>query len=131
MKTLILITMVFLHIMDDFYLQGILAQMKQKKWWEKQTTDEQYKHDYIAALIIHGFSWSFMVHLPFAGLIVLLDMFEEVSVLVLSLIAHAALHAFIDHFKANKHAINLIEDQLFHTTQVWTIFATTVIAIYG
>ncbi len=131
MKTLILITMVFLHIMDDFYLQGILAQMKQKKWWEKQTTDEQYKHDYIAALIIHGFSWSFMVHLPFTGLIVLLDRFEEISALVISLIIHAALHAFIDHFKANKHAINLIEDQMFHTTQVWTIFATTMIAIYG
>lgn len=131
MKALILITMVFLHIMDDFYLQGILAQMKQKKWWEKQTTDEQYKHDYIAALIVHGFSWSFMVHLPFTGLIVLLDSFEDVSVLVLSLIVHAAVHALIDHFKANKHAINLIEDQLLHATQIWVIFATTVIALYG
>ena len=131
MKTLILITMVFLHIMDDFYLQGILAQMKQKKWWEKQTTDEQYKHDYIAALIVHGFSWSFMVHLPFTGLIVLLDSFEDVSVLVLSLIVHAAVHALIDHFKANKHAINLIEDQSLHATQIWVIFATTVIALFG
>lgn len=131
MKTLILITMVFLHIMDDFYLQGVLAQMKQRKWWEEQTTDKQYKHDYIAALIIHGFSWSFMVHLPFTGLIVLLDRFEDVSVLVLSLTAHAAVHALIDHFKANKHVINLIEDQLFHATQVWVIFATMVIAIYG
>lgn len=131
MKILILITMVFLHIMDDFYLQGILAQMKQKKWWEEQTTDEQYKHDYIAALIIHGFSWSFMVHLPFTGLIVLLDRFEDVLVLVLSLIAHAAVHTLIDHFKANEHAINLIEDQFFHVTQIWVIFATMIIALFG
>lgn len=131
MKTLILITMVFLHIMDDFYLQGVLAQMKQKKWWSMQESPEDHKHDYIAALIIHGFSWSFMVHLPFAGLIVLLDRFEDVSVLVLSLTVHAAVHAFIDHLKTNKHAINLIEDQLFHATQIWVIFATMVIALFG
>ena len=32
----ILFAMIFAHIVDDFYLQGILAKMKQKDWWEKQ-----------------------------------------------------------------------------------------------
>ena len=32
---LILIGMFFLHIVDDYYLQGCLAQMKQQSWWEK------------------------------------------------------------------------------------------------
>lgn len=131
MRVLLLLTMVFLHIVDDFYLQGILAQMKQKKWWKAQEDYEDHRHDYIAALIAHGFSWSFMVHLPFAGLIVLLNMFQYASVLALSLLTHAVVHAVIDHFKANKHVINLIEDQIFHLTQVWVIFATMVIALYG
>ena len=30
-----LLFMVFLHIVDDYYLQGILASMKQKQWWLK------------------------------------------------------------------------------------------------
>ena len=29
-----LLTMIFLHIVDDYYLQGVLAKMKQRKWWE-------------------------------------------------------------------------------------------------
>lgn len=31
-KLLILATMIFCHIADDYYLQGILAQMKQRSW---------------------------------------------------------------------------------------------------
>ena len=62
--TFILMCMVFMHIVDDFYLQGILANMKQKSWWEKNAPQEMYKNDYLMALIIHGYSWSFMIHLP-------------------------------------------------------------------
>ena len=35
MKYIILIIMIFLHIVDDFYLQGVLAKFKQKDWWKE------------------------------------------------------------------------------------------------
>ena len=42
----ILILMLFAHIVDDYYLQGWLASVKQKKWWEKNAPDKLYKFDY-------------------------------------------------------------------------------------
>lgn len=30
----LLLLMIFAHIIDDYYLQGILAHMKQKVWWD-------------------------------------------------------------------------------------------------
>jgi len=30
----LLLLMLLAHIADDFYLQSILANMKQKRWWE-------------------------------------------------------------------------------------------------
>lgn len=128
MKALILLTMIFLHIVDDFYLQGILAKMKTKAWWKDQHGSE--KRDYIAALIIHGFSWSFMVHLPFMGLIVLCDLFGYSSVLVLSMIIHAVLHAIIDHEKANNHWLDFTDDQLLHMSQIAVIWTTAVLALF-
>jgi hypothetical protein len=56
--------MLFCHIVDDYYLQGILALMKQKTWWKKQTLNSLYKYDYIMALCEHAFSWTFMIFLP-------------------------------------------------------------------
>lgn len=29
----VLLMMLFLHILDDFHLQGCLANLKQKSWW--------------------------------------------------------------------------------------------------
>ena len=46
-SVLILFAMIFCHIVDDYYLQGILASMKQKAWWQKQESYcEKYKYDY-------------------------------------------------------------------------------------
>lgn len=56
-----ILAMVFCHIVDDYYLQGCLASMKQKKWWQENTPQKLYKYDYIVALIMHSMSWSFMV----------------------------------------------------------------------
>lgn len=55
---IILFSMIFLHILDDFCLQGIMASMKQKSWWQKDSVGSQpkYKNDYIAALFAHSFS---------------------------------------------------------------------------
>ncbi len=48
----VLLSMIFLHIVDDYYLQGILASMKQKSWWEENAPQRLYKYDYIVALTI-------------------------------------------------------------------------------
>ena len=91
---LIFFTMCFCHIADDYYLQGILASMKQKNWWTKQESyEDKYKYDYIVALIMHAFSWSFMILIPFF-LLGLPPIF-----LVITLILNGTIHAFIDDLK--------------------------------
>ena len=37
-KAFIFIAMALLHILEDFHLQGILANMKQKSWWQSECT---------------------------------------------------------------------------------------------
>lgn len=124
MKVLIFLTNIFLHIVDDFYLQGIMANMKQKKWWQEQTQDPKYKNDYIVVLCLHGFSWAFITHLVYLALFALnsnnraLEQFIIYSVLI-----NACIHAFIDNLKANKFKINLVQDQLLHIIQIGVTFA--------
>ena len=60
----IILCMIFCHIIADYNLQGWLASAKQKSYWEKNAPDQMYKHDYICALIMHSFSWTFMIMLP-------------------------------------------------------------------
>ena len=62
----IILAMIFCHIVDDYYLQGGLTSMKQKKWWQENAPQKLYKYDYIVALIMHSMSWSFMIMLPIA-----------------------------------------------------------------
>lgn len=121
---LILLTMIFFHIIDDYYLQGILASLKQKEWWEKNAPDELYKNDYKMALFMHAFSWSFMIMLP-------LVVYAYISGLTLKIgnvfwyIINLAIHAYVDNLKANKGKINLIQDQLIHLIQIvvtWGVF---------
>ena len=110
----ILFAMIFMHIVDDFYLQqGILSKLKQKDWWKKQDEyKDLYKYDYIVALFIHGFSWSFMIMLPF-----IIFGFMHWSILFF-ICFNAPLHAYIDHYKANRKEINLIADQVCHLNQI-------------
>ena len=67
-----LILMFFLHIVDDFYLQGILAKLKQIGWWKKNAPNPLYRYDYIVGLVVHSFSWAFMIMLPFRLFILLM-----------------------------------------------------------
>ena len=62
-KFIILLSMIFCHIVDDYYLQGWLASAKQKQWWVNNSPDLMYKYDYLMALFMHSFSWSFMIML--------------------------------------------------------------------
>lgn len=113
---MIFLAMIFLHIVDDYYLQGILAQMKQKKFWKEQAPDELYKYDYIWALIMHAFSWTFMIMLPLIFVNPISPAFYVIFVVNL------AVHAYVDNLKANKHKINLWQDQLIHLTQIILTF---------
>ena len=124
-KIIILLTMLFLHIVDDFYLQGILAQLKQKKWWEENAPKELYKNDYIIALLEHSFSWTFMIFLPIIVNYLFFNLEVNTMSFVIAFLFNLSLHAAVDHFKANLLVLNLIQDQLIHIMQivlVWIIF---------
>jgi hypothetical protein len=110
----ILLLMLFVHIVDDFYLQGILANMKQKRWWEhSEWYKPLYKNDYKMALLIHSMSWSIMILLP------CMIMYEISGLMLLgTFIINAVIHYYIDDLKANRGKINLIVDQSIHIVQV-------------
>lgn len=116
-KILILIGMIFLHIVDDYYLQGVLASMKQKDWWIKNAPNEKYKYDYIMALFMHSFSWTVSVTL----IPVIYALIFGGSFYPILFIGNILIHMYIDNLKANKKKINLIQDQSVHLLQIiWT-----------
>lgn len=119
----IILFMIFFHIIDDYYLQGVLAKMKQKEWWVTNAPQEKYRFDFIWALIMHSFSWSFMIMLP----IMYINNFQLDGVFYLIFFWNVILHSIIDHCKANLKKINLIEDQMLHIIQ---ILATAFIMLY-
>ena len=127
-RLLILFIMIFCHLIDDYKIQGILANMKQRQWWKENADKYLYRNDYKMALIEHAFSWSFTTTLPF--LVIAFIQHNELltAMLVVTYIFNTAIHAFIDDLKANKFKINLIEDQLAHLVQIictWVILTAT------
>ena len=115
----VFLSMIFLHIVDDYYCQGLLTNLKQRKWWEENAPDKMYRYDYIWALLMHSFSWSFMVMLPLA----LFVKFEIGIPWLIVFAANIAIHGFVDHLKANKRVINLWTDQIIHIAQIGITFA--------
>lgn len=126
---LILLIMIFLHIVADYNLQGILANMKQIGYWEtsffKQgmSIDDfhksKYNKDYLMALFMHSFAWTFLFMLP------LMIIFNFSFLYIVTFIVNILLHMYIDDLKANRFKINLIQDQLLHLLQIivtWTLF---------
>ena len=112
---MILLSMLFCHIVDDYYLQGWLASAKQKKYWQELPNyTDMYKHDYIIALIMHSMSWAFMIMLPIA----VVNRFDVGFDFFVLYIINAFLHALIDDAKANRFVFNLVQDQLFHIAQI-------------
>lgn len=122
-KFLIFVSMIFFHIVDDYYLQGWLASAKQKSWWEKNSPDELYKYDYIAALFMHSFSWTFMMMLVPTIYIILFGGRYYPLVFVVNLI----IHMITDNLKANAKVINLCQDQLIHMFQIIGTFIVLII----
>lgn len=110
--------MMFCHIVDDYYLQGKLALFKQKSWWQENAPDQLYKYDYIVGLIMHSFSWAFMVMLPVA----VSQEFQIDAVFMIMFITNTIVHAIVDDLKANKRKINLVTDQSIHIGQIIVTF---------
>lgn len=120
-KILLLLCMIFCHIIDDYYLQGCLASMKQKEWWNKNVPQELYKHDYLMALFMHSFSWAFMITLPLTIYTFIVGGTWKIGLFL----ANIYVHFYTDNLKANKKEINLIQDQLIHIGQIvstWIIW---------
>ena len=111
---LIIMVMIFLHIVADYNLQGWLASAKQKSYWKEHAPNELYKNDYIMALFMHSFQWTFMIMLP----ILFLLNFEIGADFILWFVFNVSLHMYVDHLKANMKIINLVEDQLIHILQI-------------
>lgn len=109
-----LLLMIFLHIVDDYYLQGVLANMKQKQWWQDNAPASLYRYDYITALIMHSMSWAFMIMLPIA----IKMSFDVGGLFVGAWVVNVIIHGVVDDLKANKHKINLIQDQSVHMVQI-------------
>lgn len=114
LSVFLFLLMIYLHIVDDFYMQGWLASAKQRKWWEENAPDDLYQADYIMALAIHSISWSFMVMLPVA-----ISMRFDCDIRFLAaFVLNAMVHMVVDDLKANQLKINLVIDQLIHLIQI-------------
>ena len=122
-KLFVVALMIFCHIIDDYYLQGILASMKQRSWWEENYPEKLYKYDYIMALAVHATSWAFMIMLPIAAYMG----FRPTNLFLVMLVINSVTHALVDDLKANRHKINLITDQSIHLVQ---IVATAMVLLY-
>ena len=118
MNWIILVSMIFCHIIDDYYLQGILASMKQRRWWNEHAPDYKYRNDYIMALAIHSMSWAFMIMLP----LFIDSNFQLNIVFSVVWIGNTLIHSIVDNAKANLKYINLIQDQLIHIAQIVITF---------
>lgn len=111
----IFLLMIFCHIVDDYCLQACwLSYGKQKIWWQENASNKLYKYDYIWALLMHSFSWTFMIMLPIA----FVYKFNVSMFFVYIFILNVIVHAITDNEKANKLTINLWADQLIHISQI-------------
>jgi len=119
-KVFVLIAMIFCHVLDDFVLQSaFLADGKCRSWWQRNAPEPMYDFDYIVCLLMHAASWSFMIMLPIA----IYYWFWVDSVFVIMWLFNVCIHAFVDNQKANKHTLNLIQDQIIHLLQIVITFA--------
>lgn len=121
----IVLSMLFCHIVDDYYLQGWLASAKQKSWWEKNNPNPLYKNDYKMALLEHAFSWTFMIHVPVMLASVTVNLEVNRYLFIILFMINWGIHALVDNAKANKLKINLVQDQLIHVVQIvvsWGIY---------
>ena len=105
--------MLWFHFFDDYFLQGCLANLKQRSWWKEHADNNLYKHDYLMALFCHSMMWSCSIMIP--------TLISNNFIWWLIPI-NCIIHLVVDNLKANAHKINLIIDQLIHFLQIVLTF---------
>ena len=110
-----LFLMLWCHVIDDYFLQGCMCNLKQKIWWEKNAPDKLYRYDYFMALFCHSSCWAMSIMIPtiFAGTFI----WWLVPI-------NLCIHFIVDDLKANRHRLNLIEDQSIHFIQILLTWLT-------
>lgn len=126
MKFYLLLCMIFMHIVDDYYLQGILASMKCRSWWKSNAPEKMYENDYKMALAMHGFSWTFMIMIPVV-IYLLMNGKTIDSMFAIWFVINTITHALIDDSKANEKEINLCTDQTIHLIQIVVTWVFTLL----
>ena len=118
--------MIFLGIVDEFYLQGKLENLKNKYGLGfddllVKIISEKNKNDWITALLIHSFSWTFMIHFPifYLGGITILH-------LILSFVINIFVHAILDHLACNIGKISYSTSYMGHLFQITMTFVAFV-----
>lgn len=125
----LVLSTVLMHLLADYPLQGILASMKQKSWWKGQTDDKMYGHDWIATLVCHSAMWGIMTAIPSLVTCFILEDWAAGAISILIMLASIVLHGFIDNEKANRHRINLVQDQALHLAQLLLLCVPACVAI--
>jgi hypothetical protein len=111
---LILVSMIFCHVIDDYVLQSFsLCNLKQRSWWEANASERSYRFDYLVGLLMHSISWGFMIMLP-----IIITMKGQLDWIWILLPINTAIHFLVDDLKANRKKINLIVDQSIHLIQI-------------
>ena len=111
-----LLIMIFLGIVDEFYFQGKLENLK-NKYGLGYGESEKNKDDWKTALLIHSFSWTFMIHFPilYLGGITILH-------LILSFVINIFVHAILDHLATNVGKISYSTSYMGHLFQITMTF---------
>ena len=108
-----------LHLIADYCLQGCLANMKQKSWWEEQfhkhdltfKERELYKYDWEVGLYCHAMMWSIVTFIPLIFLV-------NSTIFSFIIVANMFIHRVVDDLKANEKIFSLFNDQVIHFLQV-------------
>lgn len=122
-KIFVVLLMFLMHYIEDFHVQGCLANLKQKTWWIKECKKEnvdskKYKDDFKMSLFAHSFENAIFVMLPMTIDMLISEHFKTLSntwfLFIPAIIFLTSSHYLIDDAKANKLKINLVQDQLAH-----------------
>lgn len=132
-KIFIFIAMIFMHLLEDFHLQGCLANLKQKDWWDKNIAnlkDTIYARDYAVALIAHSIENSIFVVMPIIidNLICMCKNGIDTNawkLWTIFILLNTVFHTFVDSAKCNKKIINLIVDQVLHFVMLVMVFVVS------
>lgn len=130
-KIFVFLAMIFLHIMNDFNMQGRFFKLKRKQYWEEQFVHAKdpyaefymYRNDYKACIIAHSFSWAFLVELPVIAYALWKNNLIMSIIYIASILVNTVIHSAIDNLKDNEYKISLTVDQQLHFCQVLLTWA--------